>query len=212
MTSISVIPVILQQNDYEQVYSDIGWYKLKTGSSAQSICWDNTKLNGLGDISIKKCDIINLFWQSGITDIQDSANVFYVTLVDNDELKKNYPNLKSLGNYPELDVNKYIYDDQVDTTEKSAVVDWYYKQHVSGVSQYAGGIKSLVDGIGQIVPGIDTAVNGIQTAVEKMTALSSKIDADQIANFSDSMTAYTTGVSDYTSAVGQYIWRNLLPL
>lgn len=131
-TLSSVIPVILQQNDYEQVYSDIGWYKLKTGSSAQSICWDNTKLNGLGDISIKKCDIINLFWQSGITDIQDSANVFYVTLVDNDELKKNYPNLKSLGNYPELDVNKYIYDDQVDTTEKSAVVDWYYKQHVSG--------------------------------------------------------------------------------
>lgn len=131
-TLSSVIPVILQQNDYEQVYSDIGWYKLKAGSSAQSICWDNTKLNGLGDISIKKCDIINLFWQSGITDIQDSANVFYVTLVDNDELKKNYPNLKSLGNYQELDVNKYIYDDQVDTTEKSAVVDWYYKQHVSG--------------------------------------------------------------------------------
>lgn len=131
-TLSSVIPVILQQNDYEQVYSDIGWYKLKTGSSAQSICWDNTKLNGLGDISIKKCDIINLFWQSGITDIQDSANVFYVTLVDNDELKKNYPNIKSLGNYPELDVNKYIYDDQVDTIEKSAVVDWYYKQHVSG--------------------------------------------------------------------------------
>lgn len=131
-TLSSVIPVILQQNNYEQVYSDIGWYKLKAGSSAQSICWDNTKLNGLGDISIKKCDIINLFWQSGITDIQDSANVFYVTLVDNDELKKNYPNLKSLGNYPELDVNKYIYDDQVDTTEKSAVVDWYYKQHVSG--------------------------------------------------------------------------------
>ena len=131
-TLSSVIPVILQQNEYEQVYSDIGWYKLKAGSSAQSICWDNTKLNGLGDISIKKCDIINLFWQSGITDIQDSANVFYVTLVDNDELKKNYPNLKSLGNYPELDVNRYIYDDQVDTTEKSAVVDWYYKQHVSG--------------------------------------------------------------------------------
>lgn len=131
-TLSSVIPVILQQNNYEQVYSDIGWYKLKTGSSAQSICWDNTKLNGLGDISIKKCDIINLFWQSGITDIQDSANVFYVTLVDNDELKKNYPNLMSLGNYPELDVNKYIYDDQVDTEEKSAVVDWYYKQHVSG--------------------------------------------------------------------------------
>lgn len=126
----SIIPVILDQNDYEQTYSDCGWYRLKTGTSVQGVFWDNSKLNGLGDISIKKCDIINLFWQSGVTDIQDSANVFYVTLVDNEELKRCYPELKNLGNYPELDVSKYIYDDQVDTTEKTAVVDWYYKQKI----------------------------------------------------------------------------------
>lgn len=128
----SIMPVILEQNDYEQTYSDCGWYKLKAGTSVQGVFWDNSKLNGLGDIVIKKCDIINLYWESGITDIQDSKNVFYVTLVDNEELKANYPNLKNLGNYPELDTKKYFYDDQVDTTDKSAVVDWYYKQRVTG--------------------------------------------------------------------------------
>lgn len=126
----SIIPVILEQNDYEQTYSDCGWYRLKTGTSVQGVFWDNSKLNGLGDISIRKCDIINLFWESGVTDIQDSANVFYVTVVSNEELKRNYPELKNLGSYPELDVNKYIYDDKVDTTEKTAVVDWYYKQRI----------------------------------------------------------------------------------
>lgn len=128
----SIIPVVLEQNDYEQTYSDCGWYKLKAGTSVQGVFWDNSKQNGLGDIVIKKCDIINLYWESGITDIQDSRNVFYVTLVDNEELKRNYPNLKNLGNYPELDTKKYFYDDQVDTTKKSAVVDWYYKQTVKG--------------------------------------------------------------------------------
>lgn len=128
----SIIPVVLEQNDYEQTYSDCGWYKLKAGTSVQGVFWDNSKQNGLGDIVIKKCDIINLYWESGITDIQDSRNVFYVTLVDNEELKRNYPNLEKLGNYPELDTKKYFYDDQVDTTEKSAVVDWYYKQTVKG--------------------------------------------------------------------------------
>lgn len=128
----SIIPVVLEQNDYEQTYSDCGWYKLKAGTSVQGVFWDNSKQNGLGDIVIKKCDIINLYWESGITDIQDSRNVFYVTLVDNEELKRSYPNLKNVGNYPELDTKKYFYDDQIDTTDKSAVVDWYYKQTVNG--------------------------------------------------------------------------------
>ena len=128
----SIIPVILEHNDYEQVFSDSEWYKLKFGLSAQGVFWDNSKLNGLGDISIKKIDIINLCWESGITDIQDSKNVFYVTLADNKELKQSYPNLKNLGTYPELDTKKYIFDDEVDTTEKSVVVDWYYKKHMKG--------------------------------------------------------------------------------
>ena len=133
----NILPVILEQNEYEQVYSDCAYYKEKTGTSVQGIFWDNEKLNGLGDISVKKCDILNLFWESGITDIQDSENVFYVTVMSNDNLEGIYPELKGrLGNYPELQLEEYIYDDKVDKTDKSAVVDWYYKKKITGTDEY----------------------------------------------------------------------------
>lgn len=124
----SIIPVVLQQNDYEETFSNCGWYKLKTGTSVTGVFWDNNKLNGLGDIAIKKCDILNLFWESGKTDIQDSSNVFYISLASNKELQEAYPQLKNLGNSPELEVGQYITDDQIDKTNKSLVVDWYYKK------------------------------------------------------------------------------------
>ena len=124
----SIIPVILDQNDFEQTYSDVWSYKLKTGTGVYGVFWDGSKLNGLGDISIKKCDIINLFWESGITDIQKSRNLFHVELVDNDLLIQQYPQLQGkLGNST-LTISEYVFDDSVDTTNKSAVVDWYYKK------------------------------------------------------------------------------------
>lgn len=132
----SIIPVILQQNGHEQTYSDCGWYKLKTGTSVTGVFWDNSKLNGLGDISIKKCDILNLFWESGITDIQDSSNVFYISAVSNKTLEKMYPELTNLGITPELEVDKYFTDDQIDVKEKSVVVDWYYKKRITGNDEF----------------------------------------------------------------------------
>lgn len=129
----SIIPVVLEQNDYEAVYSDCAYYKIKSGTSVQGVFWDNSKLNGLGDITIKEIDILNLYWESGIKDIQDSKNVFLVTLADNEELKRSYPNLKNLGSFPEMDTKNYIFDDKVDTDDKSVVVDWYYKVKSSGV-------------------------------------------------------------------------------
>lgn len=124
----SVIPVILDQCEFEQTYSDVQNYKLKTGTGVYGVFWDNTKLGGLGDISVRKIDIINLFWESGITDIQNSRNVFHVELADNDLLIQAYPQLINKLSTPTVDVTKYMYDDTVDTTEKSVVVDWYYKK------------------------------------------------------------------------------------
>ena len=124
----SIIPVILDQNDFEETYSDVWNYKLKAGTGIYGVFWDNSKLNGLGDISIRKADIINLFWESGITDIQSSRNLFYVKLEDNDQLVARYPQLSGKVGNSTLDLTKYVYDDTVDTTEKSAVVDWYYKK------------------------------------------------------------------------------------
>ena len=127
----SIIPVILDQNDFEETYDEVTLYKLKSGTGVYGVFWDSSKLNGLGDISIQKVDIINLFWEPGITDIQESRNVFHVELVDNDQLIGRYPQLQAKLSTPTIDVARYIYDDSVDTTEKSVVVDWYYKKQSS---------------------------------------------------------------------------------
>lgn len=128
----SIVPVILDQCEFEQIYSDVWMYKLKTGTGVYGVFWNKEKLNGLGDVDIRKVDLINLFWESGITDIQKSRNVFHVELADNDVLMNLYPQLEGKLGGSTMDVAKYIYDDTVDTTNKTAVVDWYYKKNVGG--------------------------------------------------------------------------------
>jgi hypothetical protein len=128
----SIIPVILDQNDFEETYSDVTNYKLKMGTGVYGVFWDKSKLNGLGDISIRKIDLINLFWESGIMDIQKSRNLFHVELADNDILMQSYPQLQGKLGTATMDITKYVYDDKVDTNDKSIVVDWYYKKNVNG--------------------------------------------------------------------------------
>ena len=128
----SIIPVILDQDDFEQTYDDVTFYKLKGGTGVYGVFWDNSKHNGLGDVAIKKIDLLNLFWESGITDIQKSRNVFHVELKDIDLVKEMYPNLGDKVTQSTIDVAKYQYDDKVDTTNKAAVIDWYYRKNENG--------------------------------------------------------------------------------
>ena len=162
----AIVPVILEQNDYENTYSDEWWYKLKHGASVCGIFWNSQKLNGLGDIEIKKCDILNLFWKPGITDIQNSPDLFYVTIKDNDELLKMYPELEGKLGEGSISVAKYVYEDNIDTTDTSIVVDWYYKKRneagktilhyckfVNDVVLYAteNEVQPIVDEMGNVI-------------------------------------------------------------
>ena len=128
----SIIPVVLDQCDFEETYSDVMNYKLKMGTGVYGVFWDNSKMNGLGDISIRKIDLINIFWESGVMDIQKSQHLFHVELADNDLLIGSYPQLQGKLGTATMDITKYIYDDTVDTNNKSIVVDWYYKKSVNG--------------------------------------------------------------------------------
>ena len=142
----SIVPVILEQNRYEDVYSDVVWYTLKHGGSVQGIFWDGTKHNGLGDVAIKKIDFINLFWESGITDIQESRNVFNTELVANEILEQRYPQCKGKLGEKSVTLAKYLYDDNVDTSDKSVVIDWYYHTYVNGKKtlQYVKYVNDIV--------------------------------------------------------------------
>lgn len=131
-TLSSVLPVVLEYNDFEQTYSDNWWEKLKHGTAVYSIVWDSNKDNGLGDISITSVDLLRIFWEPGIADIQDSRNLFVVELVDEEVLDARYPEHKGKLGGQTVDVAQYIYDDTVDTSKQSVVVDWYYKTQVNG--------------------------------------------------------------------------------
>lgn len=126
-TLSSVLPVVLEYNDYEQTYSQAWWEKLKHGTAAYGVFWNSRKENGLGDIDIRGIDLLKLFWEPGITDIQDSRNLFIVELVDEELLEQRYPQHKGHLGGSVIDLKQYVYDDTVDTSGKSLVVDWYYK-------------------------------------------------------------------------------------
>lgn len=123
-----VLPVILKNNRFKRVYSDAWWAKLKSGCAVYGVFWDSTKLNGLGDICLRRMDLLNLFWEPGVTDIQDSPHFFSTELTDNEKLLAEYPQLEGKLGGGTFSVSRYLYDDTVDTSDKSLVVDWYYKK------------------------------------------------------------------------------------
>lgn len=125
----SIIPVVLDQCGFEQTYSDVSEYKLKAGTGVTSVLWDKNAHNGLGDIKITKVDLLNVFWEPGITNIQDSPYLFVTAIKDNKYLEGAYPELRGKlgGQGGNVTVSEYIYDDTVDTTDKTVVVDCYYK-------------------------------------------------------------------------------------
>ena len=133
-----ILPVVLKKNQFKRTYSSAWWYKLKSGCAVYGVFWDGTKLGGLGDISVKRMDLLNLFWEPGVTDIQDSAHFFSTELVDNERLLADYPQLEGKLGRGGFTLSRYLYDDTVDTTGKSLVVDWYYHTAVEGrrVLQY----------------------------------------------------------------------------
>lgn len=133
-----ILPVVLKKNQFKRTYSSVWWYKLKSGCAVYGVFWDGTKLGGLGDISVKRMDLLNLFWEPGVTDIQDSAHFFSTELVDNDKLLAEYPQLEGKLGRGNFTLSRYLYDDTVDTSNKSLVVDWYYHTNMEGrkVLQY----------------------------------------------------------------------------
>lgn len=130
----AIVPLILEENDFEQTYSDVWWQKLKTGTGVYMVPWNSEKLNTLGDVDIRPVDILSVFWEPGITDIQQSKYFFNCELQDNEMLEAMYPELKDQLKGSTFTLTRYIYDDNVPTDGKSLVVDVYYKVNNGGQS------------------------------------------------------------------------------
>ncbi len=139
-----ILPVILEQNAFEKTYSDGMWQKLKTGTGVYRVGWDAEKAGGLGDIEIERVDLLNVFWEPGVRDIQDSAYFFHTKLEDNEKLEAAYPQLAGKLKALSFSATRFLYDDSVSTDGKSTVIDVYYKKKIEGrevlhYCKYVGG-------------------------------------------------------------------------
>ena len=123
----SILPVVLEQADYEQVYSDTWWRKLKQGTGVKGVFWDPEQHGGLGEIAIRPMNLLMLYWEPGVEDIQDSPNFFSLRMENTKQLEARWPQLEG-HSASVLDVPRFLHDGGLDTSEKSVVVDWYYKK------------------------------------------------------------------------------------
>lgn len=129
----AIIPCVLEQNQFEKTYSDVAWQKIKSGTGVYKVVWDKGKLNGLGDITISKVNLLNLYWEPGITDIQRSRYFFHTELMDKDLLEEQYPEqLKGKLTGQSFLSARFLYDDTVSTDGKVTVVECYYHKYVQG--------------------------------------------------------------------------------
>ena len=130
----SVVPVIIAQNDFEETYRKVSEYTLKNGVGVYHVYWDGNLHGGLGDIAIREVNVLNIFWEPGITDLQRSAYVFTVELVEKDLLLQKYPD-KALGiKGKAIRPEEFVTDERADTHNKIAVVDVYYRKN--GILHY----------------------------------------------------------------------------
>ncbi|MCM1544798.1 MAG: hypothetical protein NC110_05800, partial [Ruminococcus sp.] len=142
----SIVPVVFESNGFYKTFSKCAWYKLVKGTGVYGVFWDSGKQQGRGDISVEKVDILNLFWEPGVMNIQQSKEMFHLALVDKDKLEQIYPQLKDKTIAKSIDIAEYIYDDNIDTSDKVVVVDWYYKKYQNGrtVLHYCKFVDNIV--------------------------------------------------------------------
>jgi len=128
----SIVPVVLEQNDFAETYDIQSWELNKSGTAVYGIYWDSSKQGGLGDISIVPVDLLNLFWEPGVTDIQKSTHLFHVSLENKESLVRRYPQLDGEALESPFTLAEYQQEEHIDRSEKALVVDWYYHTYENG--------------------------------------------------------------------------------
>lgn len=121
-TLTKVLPVILENCDYEKTYSDLWWDKLKYGCSVCGVFWNSDSMGGLGDIEIKRIDPKNIYFEPGIVSLEESSDVFYIESVNTERLREIYPE-NDLSSK-----NSFLKPEGAGSENKTAVVNWYYKK------------------------------------------------------------------------------------
>lgn len=124
-----ILPSIFDSNRYQRVYSKACFDKLVGGAALYAVTWDGSYDNGIGRISINHAELLKLYWKGGISDLDESPNLFYVSVENNKDLATRYPELKDqIGTSSTFDLDKFVFEDEPDRSNMTLVVDWYYRR------------------------------------------------------------------------------------
>lgn len=123
-----ILPVQLEMSDFKKVYSHAWWSKLKHGAAIYGVFFDPISNNGMGDIKIRQMDILNVFWEPYINDIQESQYLFVTSFIRTKQLKEIYTDKQITSFSDEVSIQHYSRHWNEDIyREKSLVIDCYYK-------------------------------------------------------------------------------------
>ncbi len=115
-----IMPAQLDASGLRKAYKQNVRQKLICGTGVYGVFWNSTEKN----IHIKRLDIMSVFCDMNVDDVQDSRFVFVVSAVDNERLKTLYPKYADMF---DGDVTMDGFEEQKSMTECSEIVDCYYK-------------------------------------------------------------------------------------
>lgn len=129
-----IIPVVMQRARFVDTYSQCAWDKIKHGLCGYGVFWDGDEADGLGDVAIKRVDLLNLYWQPGVRELEESPNLFILSDERREDLIDEWPQLASelsRGGSERYVDNVWPHEDNEDRSKLVRVTDWYYRKRNS---------------------------------------------------------------------------------
>ena len=123
-----ILPSLLDRIKFEATYSRAGWTKAIQGWAVYTVTWDKEANNGVGEISIGRAKLLNLYWDMEVDELERSSDVFYLHERNRDELIREHPELKDRLMAEDTDHERHEEVVVGDGLSKVTVADWYYKK------------------------------------------------------------------------------------
>lgn len=140
-----ILPIQLEMCDFKSCYKTNWRKKLKHGTAVYGVFYDEEK----EDVQICSIDILNIYCDMNIPNVQESPFLFISGIVPNETLKEEYPAYSEL-----FDGDAQVKSRRGTQTikDRTEVIDCYYKKRVNGRN-----ILHLVKLVGDVV--IDASEN-----------------------------------------------------
>lgn len=122
-----VIPAILEQNHFEDVYDEEQMRKIEDGTGCYGVFWDGAADGGIGEVKITNENLLNLAWDFAVEDLQDAEELFYYRERSVTSLVRQYPQLADVIQ-TDVETEHYEIDGFAPARiDRAVLVDWYYK-------------------------------------------------------------------------------------